>query len=164
MLNDKIEKLLSPNRLRGLHIYEGTDYSNQITVEHLLSHTSGLPDYFQAARKSKNSLMSRVLNGNDQKWDFDYVISEAKELGAAFPPSSGKALYSDTNYQILGEIIKTITGDSLEKAIDKGICKKIGQHKTYLYHDVNDSTPVPLNYKKTELAIPLAMSSSLRFS
>jgi len=158
-LSDKIEKFLSPDTLLGLHIFDGNDYSNKITVEHLLSHTSGLADYFQSIRKSKRSLMDEILNETDQAWDFNRVIADSKELGSVFAHSSGKAFYSDTNFQILGEIIKIVLGDSLENAIDKNICQKMGLVKTYLYRDEHDSTPVSLNYKKKALIIPKAMVS-----
>jgi CubicO group peptidase (beta-lactamase class C family) len=144
----------------GLHVFEGVDYSSQITVEQLLSHNSGLPDYFQAIRKSNSSLMEQIFKGEDQKWDLRQVLKDAKELGAVFPPSfKNKALYSDTNFQILGAIVESILGDSLSNCIDKYICKKINLTKTYLYTDETDSRPVSLNYKKKPLNIPLAMTS-----
>lgn len=158
-LNDKITKFLKPEVTTALHIFKGINYTDQITISDLLSHTSGLPDYFQATRKSGRSLMDHILNVEDQKWDFDQVISDSKKLGAVFPPSSGKALYSDTNYQILGKIVESLRQDKLANLIDSHICKKLNLSKTYLYQDKNDTTPVSLNYKQHVLRIPQAMSS-----
>ena len=45
-LDDKIAKYLPAEMVKGLHILKGTDYSNQITIRHLISNTSGIPDYF----------------------------------------------------------------------------------------------------------------------
>ena len=46
-LVDKISKFLDKSILNGLHFYKGMEYSEELTIKHLLSHTSGLPDYFQ---------------------------------------------------------------------------------------------------------------------
>ncbi len=56
-LDDTLEGLLTATELNGLHVYRGVDYSRQITIENLLSHTSGLPDYFQARRQSERSFL-----------------------------------------------------------------------------------------------------------
>jgi len=159
-LNDKIANYLDAEQITGLHIHKGIEYSKQITIEQLLSHTSGLPDYFQGVEMSKRSLMESLFLGEDKKWDLVYVLSKAKSLGARFSPSFGeKALYSDANFQLLGEIISKITGHSLAVMIERQICQRVGLTGTYLYQKSNDDRPVPLNYKDKVLTIPLAMTS-----
>lgn len=158
-LDDKISKYLSAEILQGLHVYKGIDSSDQLTITNLLSHTSGLPDYFQAPRKAKKSLMDQVLNGEDRKWSFEQVIEDSKNLGAVFFPSSGKALYSDTNFQLLGKIIENIYEKTFAQVVDQQICKKLNLKNTYLYLDENDQRPKALNYKKQKLNIPQAMTS-----
>ena len=44
-LNDKISKYLSDDVMDGLLVVDGVDYSNDITIKQLLSHTSGIPDF-----------------------------------------------------------------------------------------------------------------------
>ena len=46
-LDDKVGKFIDPAILAGLHVYKGREYSQELTIRHLLAHTSGLPDYFQ---------------------------------------------------------------------------------------------------------------------
>ena len=52
-LEDKISIYLDKSIMNGLHIYKGNDYSDEITIKHLLSHTSGLADYFQGKGKAE---------------------------------------------------------------------------------------------------------------
>jgi D-alanyl-D-alanine carboxypeptidase len=158
-LQDLAIQFLSPEHAHGLHVFNQTDYSKQITIQHLLSHTSGLPDYFQAPRSSKKSLLDQIVAGEDQFWSLEKVLIDSKKIGAVFAPDSGKALYSDTNYQILGAVIEALCEMPLAKAIDTHICKKLGLSQTYLYQDPADTRPVPLNYKKNPLLIPKAMTS-----
>ena len=45
-LDDKITQYFPGGYLDGLHVLKGVDYTDQITITHLLSNTSGIPDYF----------------------------------------------------------------------------------------------------------------------
>ncbi len=45
--DDSVSKYLKTSLLRDLFVYEGIDYSDQITVRMLLGHTSGVADYFE---------------------------------------------------------------------------------------------------------------------
>lgn len=158
-LDDKISQHLPQAIVDGLHVFKGHDSSKQITIENLLCHNSGLPDYFQAQRPGGKSLMTEVLAGRDQKWDLEWVVEDSKKIGAQFLPNSGKALYSDTNFQLLGRIIENGFRDSFSNLIQKQICEKINLHKTYLYSDPSDTRPIGLNYKQKILNIPRAMTS-----
>lgn len=41
--DDPISSSLSDEVLKGLHVYRGTDYTDEVRIHHLLTHTSGLP-------------------------------------------------------------------------------------------------------------------------
>lgn len=79
-LDDNINKYLSHPILNGLHIYKGKEYSNQLTIKHLLAHTSGLPDYFQNKGKKGRSLEDEIKNGHDQYWTFEQCIERTKSM------------------------------------------------------------------------------------
>jgi D-alanyl-D-alanine carboxypeptidase len=44
--NDPIAKYLDADLMNGLHVYKGKEYSDQITIRHLLMQKSGLNDVF----------------------------------------------------------------------------------------------------------------------
>ena len=50
-LDDPMAKYLPEEMIHGIQIYQGHDYSREITVEQLLSHTSGIPDYYDEKGK-----------------------------------------------------------------------------------------------------------------
>lgn len=82
-------------------------------------------------------------------------------MPAAFPPGKkGRALYSDTNYQMLGHIIEIASGKSYEDALKHYVFSPLGLNKTYLYTDTNDTHPANIYYKSTPLNIPRAMAST----
>ena len=159
-LEDKIGNYIDKSILSGLHIYEGKDYSHELTIKHLLSHTSGLPDYFQGRGTSGKSLENEITEGYDQFWTFEQVIERTKKMTPLFAPGTkGKANYSDANFQLLGKIIETITHKSYSESCKEFIIQPLGLTKTYLYQDSTDKTPKTLYYKSNELNIPKAMTS-----
>jgi CubicO group peptidase (beta-lactamase class C family) len=72
-----------------------TDEWEDVTVEHLLTHTSGIPNYAEW----------------DDYWEVcknltvDKVIRDVQEQGLQFPPGSNFS-YSNTGYTLLGKIIE----------------------------------------------------------
>ena len=159
-LDDKISKYIDKSILSGLLIYKGKEYSQDLTIKHLLSHTSGLPDYFQGKGANGKSLENEITEGNDQFWTFEQAIERTKKMASLFAPGTkGKANYSDANFQLLGKIIETITHKSYSENCQEIIIKPLGLPKTYLYQDSTDKTPKILYYKSKELNIPKAMTS-----
>jgi D-alanyl-D-alanine carboxypeptidase len=51
----------------------------------------------------------------DPGWSFEEAIALARTLPAKFPPNSGKASYSFTNYQLVGRLIEAITNQPLSE-------------------------------------------------
>ena len=159
-LDDKISKYIDKSILSGLHIYKGKEYSQDLTIKHLLSHTSGLPDYCQGKGANGKSLENEITEGIDQFWTFEQAIERTKKMASLFAPGTkGKANYSDANFQLLGKIIETITHKSYSENCQEIIIKPLGLPKTYLYQDSTDKTPKILYYKSKELNIPKAMTS-----
>jgi len=159
-LEDKISLYLDKPIMNGLHIYKGKEYSDEITIKHLLSHTSGLPDYFEGKEKSGKSLADDIKKGNDQFWTFEQAIEISKSLKPHFiPGTKNKAHYSDTNFQLLGRIIEIITNKSYSTNCNELIIKPLNLSKTYLYNDPSDNAPKKLYYKSVELHVPKAMAS-----
>ncbi|MGE5355756.1 MAG: serine hydrolase domain-containing protein [Deltaproteobacteria bacterium] len=159
-LNDKIHTYFDRDIMNKLHVYNGTDYSDKLTITHLLAHTSGLSDYFLQKDDNGNSIVSEITKGNDRYLPFEEIISYSKSLDQLFAPGTkGKAYYSDTNYQLLGKIIENITGKNISENYNELIIKPLDLKSTYLYTDINDQKPLTLYFKEKELHIPKAMSS-----
>src|SRR5690606_13281694 len=159
-LEDTLTKYLEADIVRGLCVYKGKDYSDEITIAQLLAHTSGIPDYFQKKDDKGDSVEKMLMQGVDRKWSFEQAISLSKELKAPFAPGTkGKAHYADTNYQLLGRIIEILSGKEIHRVFEELIIEPLGLETTYLYRDKNDDRPKTLYYKSNALHIPKAMAS-----
>lgn len=144
-LGDKISKYVDRRVLSGLHIYRGEELSNELTIRNLLSHTSGLPDYFQGKGANGKSLENELTAGHDRFWTFEQAIEITKTMKPLFAPGAkNKAHYSDANFQLLGNIIENITQKSYSKNCHERIMGPLGLSKTYLYQDSSDKTPQAL--------------------
>lgn len=159
-LEDNISIYLDKWTMNKLHHYKGVDYSKGIFIRQLLAHTSCIPDYFQQKDVEGNSIESEITEGKDQSWTFDEAIAHSKNKPPLFiPEAKGKAHYSDTNFQLLGRIIETVTNKSVAENLEEIIFTPLGLTKTYLYSDVEDRRPRALYFKNKELLIPKAMTS-----
>lgn len=159
-LDDAAWRYLEEDTFQSLHVYKGKDYSKDITIKQLLAHTSGLPDYFEDKNDAGVSLEDELLHNNDKYWNFEDIMTLTRKLPAKFQPGErNKAHYSDSNYQLLGQIIETLMGKSFANACDEQLIRPLGLTQTYCYTNPDDQRPAFFYHKNTELRIPLAMSS-----
>ncbi|MBE2280810.1 MAG: beta-lactamase family protein [Ignavibacteriaceae bacterium] len=159
-LDDKLARYLPQSLITGLNIIKGKDFSSGITLRQLLSNTSGIPDYFLGKKSDGKSLEKELISGEDSYWSFEDTINLSKTMKSSFAPGKpGKALYSDTNFQLLGSVVEKITGLEINEVFKKFIFDELEFVKTYLFSDENDTLPAPLYYKNKILKVPLAMKS-----
>jgi len=159
-LDDKISKYLPADLVQGLHLYNSRDYSNSITIAHLMSLTSGLPCYLADKQVDGKTAMKELEAGIDQAWPIDKVIQEVKRMKTHFPPGKvGRAKYIDTNHQILGLIIENITGEPVKIVLNK-LFQELNLTKTYVCEDANNENFVPINYRSEKRHIPLFLNST----
>jgi len=171
-LDDPISEFLPSSLVGGLHRFKGRDYSDLLRIYHLISQTSGLPDYFMARPRGGKSTFDLIVAGSDEEWDLQAVVDMAKSrLSPKFPPepkgherSGKKAHYSDTNYQLLGAIIESVTEKPLHEVFDELIIKPLELSSTYLYgygrpHASAEGSPANIYYKEKPLYLNKAMRS-----
>ncbi|MBN2834564.1 MAG: beta-lactamase family protein [Candidatus Delongbacteria bacterium] len=110
------------------HLPEIPKYAEgDITIRHLLHHTSGLRDY----------LTLMWLSGKD----FNDVFKEnyaldilKKQKSLNFKPGA-EHLYSNSGYLLLAIIIRRVSGESIGEFAHKRIFKPLGMTNTFIYED-----------------------------
>ncbi|MEA3500434.1 MAG: serine hydrolase domain-containing protein [Candidatus Marinimicrobia bacterium] len=96
-----------------------------ITIRHLLNHTSGLPNYLW--------LVDRFWNLSEPPYNDDAIrilIAENQYLN--FNPGE-KFQYSNTNYVVLASIIEKISKMRFGDFLDKNIFKPLDMKNTFVY-------------------------------
>jgi len=107
--SDTIEKYL-PDFPRG----------KEITIEQLLTHTSGVADVYSLKSFGKTAGLTAR---------FDDVISELAAMELTFDPGNGYA-YSNGGYSLLGAIIEKVSGRSYGEFLHERIFKPLEMNQT----------------------------------
>lgn len=101
--------------------------SKAITVEHLLTHRSGLGDYLGPAMEDR----SRTY---DQLEDYRHLALRDKPR---FTPGDGVG-YSNTGFLLLGALIQEVSGQRWDEYLAKQVFEPSGMKKTHAYRPLED--------------------------
>ena len=106
---------------------------NTITVRMLINHTSGLADYLPYAYPSLKafpSLKDTTPQSLDDNRFTRFQPTDLIELGVKAPavskPGGTPGIYSNTNYQLLCQLLECVTGMTAEKCITQNVIERAG--------------------------------------
>lgn len=140
--DDPIYLYLDNDLLENLFIYEGVDYKKQVTVQQLLSHTSGVAD---CVAVEDGGLLESIIQSPDTFYTPQTLVQYSQDHQSAyFAPGDGYH-YSDTGYILLGLIIEAVTGKPFYENLHEVIFEPLEMNDTYLmfYSDpVNTKRPI----------------------
>lgn len=168
-LDSAITAYLPASVTGGLHVRDGVDRTSQITVRHLASHTSGLPDFFER-RRGGPSLQRQLRTGHDVSWTFTDAIAIARDQQRPhFDPqdltaTSQRARYSDTGFQLLIRILEGVTSRAFSELLTERITEPLGLTRTW--HpaaepaDPDVQPPLPLYARQRRLHLDGVITSS----
>jgi CubicO group peptidase (beta-lactamase class C family) len=112
-------------------------YGKAITVRHLLTHTSGLPDY--------EELMENEEKANGPKWTTDHQIQDDQVLSLLEKQSSGEFApgtswaYSNSGYVVLGLIVAKASRMPYRDFVKKRIFAPAGMKHSIVYQkEINE--------------------------
>ena len=152
-LDDKLSKYLPNEMLNGLLVHNGIDYSGDLTICHLISHTSGLPCYLIDKRPDGKKNMDLILNGNDQSWPLEKVVNEVKNMKSKFiPGTKGKASYSETNFRLLDKVLEVVTNKSIQDLLTN-VFQELEMNNTFVLHSNSADRCSPIYFKQNQIDI-----------
>ena len=106
-------------------------YGNTVTIRHLLTHTSGLPDYEELMEREEKAHGVRWTPEN-QIQDEEVLALLEKENKGKFAPGTSWA-YSNSGYVILGLIVAKISGISYGEFLQQRIFGPLEMKHTVVY-------------------------------
>ncbi|MFJ6998272.1 serine hydrolase domain-containing protein [Streptomyces sp. NPDC003090] len=126
----------------------------RITVRMLLNHTSGIPDYIPYAFPSLQGfptdpdVSARSLEDNRFR---QFRPAELIEMGLSAPPAgepgARPGVYSNTNYEILGQLLERVTGMGAEEYITRDVILRAGLRHTAFPDGPRIKGPHPRMYE-----------------
>ena len=109
-----------------------------ITIHHLLTHTSGIKDYTKM--KQLQEIEQKDLTPKEL---VDFFKNEAVD----FSPGE-KFAYNNAGYIVLGYLIETLSGQTYENYIQKNIFEKIGMRNSRFANDLSIIKNRAYGYRK----------------
>jgi CubicO group peptidase (beta-lactamase class C family) len=164
-LNAPISEYLPASLTHAIHVYKGTDYSDQIKVSNLIDQSSGLADYETDKPRGGKSVIDELKAGHDRAINTAEAMEIVRNLSPHFAPgTSGKAYYSNANYRLLGAIIESVTGKPMATNYQEMICAPLGLQHTYLFDwsaPLPGEFPATLYFKDAPANVPKYLSSNV---
>ncbi len=105
-----------------LYMEELPDLYKPITFRHLLTHTSGIPDYYEFAKPHEGFTNEDVL----------YLLKEVERL--EFEPGS-RYKYSNSGYVLLSILVDRITDTTFAHFLKENVFKKAGLDQTIVFDE-----------------------------
>jgi D-alanyl-D-alanine carboxypeptidase len=137
-LHAPISTYLSSELIDGLHRLRGIDRTGEVTLRHLLSHTSGLADWLEDIPRGGTSLVERLLADGDRGFSRGQILRHVRDrLQPHFAPQPLEAprprvRYSDTNFVLLQAIVEAVTTVPLHHVLDEFVLAPLGLQHTWV--------------------------------
>ena len=145
-LDDDLTVWLDADLIADLPVQGGTAALSGVTLRRLLSHRSGLPDYFSdPTADGAPNLAALLTEAPDQVWTPEALLRyTAAHFAPAGRPGEGFH-YADTNYILLGLVIEAATGRPFHSVVRAEVMAPLGLVNTWYYtHEAAPDTAVLL--------------------
>lgn len=117
--------------------------ADRITIHHLLSHTSGIPDYVAATPGYFQELPN---------YDEETLLARMADRSLDFEPGQGFA-YSNTNYVLLGAIVAAVTAQPFPEVLEARIFAPLGMHSSEWSAHPDSTDGSAVRYRGDEVAM-----------
>jgi len=157
--NDKIAQYLPEALVRNLHVFKGKDHSKDLTIAHLLQHTSGLPDYFtDHTNDGSPNVINQLLSNPKKSWSAEALITFTKQnMTPLFSPGTNYH-YTDTEYVLLALIIENVSGLPFHQFLEQHLFQPLQMQSAYINLK---SAPIKKNWPMTKFYAGAMELSSL---
>lgn len=122
------QKLTLSTRLSDCVALNFPHYAPEITIQHLLTHTAGIPDYYDEEKFTDFDHFSVSRPWYELKGPRDYLAVFPDEA-MKFPPGTQFA-YSNSGYILLGVVIEAVTGMKYQDYVEQAIFRAIGMNRS----------------------------------
>jgi D-alanyl-D-alanine carboxypeptidase len=144
-LDDRLSSVLPAGDLEGLLVIDGHDHGPELTLRQVLSHTAGLPDYWNDGPfgdDDQNPFQRDYNDDLDRTFEPRELIAYAKDLDPIAKPGATYH-YSDTGYVLIGLVIEALAGKPYHQVMRDRILTPLGLSRTYLrYRETPSPEPV----------------------
>jgi CubicO group peptidase (beta-lactamase class C family) len=113
-----------------------------VTIRHLLSHTSGLPNYLDRPNS---------MEWAAREYTVQQLIESFRDWPAVFAPGERSA-YSNSNYVLLGAIVEKVSGLPFDRFVETSVFAPLGMTATACGASVKDLSRLATAYEPARTA------------
>lgn len=122
------------------YLPEMPQYQRPIRIRNLIHHTSGIRDFI--VLKYLIGVTTEAIDSDAEMYESMHLTNSeemfqliTRQQGLNFLPGDESA-YSNSNYVLLAQIVKRVSGKSLPEFAAENIFKPLGMHNTHYYEDL----------------------------
>lgn len=123
------------------HLSDYPTHGKIITIENLLTHTSGIPSFTEFPNSLEIEQMKLTTNE---------ILDLFKDKPLEFEPGESYE-YSNSGYDVLGAIIESVSGMTYEEFVENEIFKKLSMNNSFYDHPEEVVKNKILGYDKDSL-------------
>jgi CubicO group peptidase (beta-lactamase class C family) len=127
--------------------FPGFPRGDEVTIHHLLTHTSGIHSY-----TNTDSFMRRVTGPISE----EQLFAEIKKYPYDFNPGD-KYMYNNSGYFLLGYLVEKLTGKTLDQVFRERFFVPLKMNNTGMYNSQHKPSNEALGYRKLGSAYDTAI-------
>ncbi len=127
-LDAPVTTVLEADQLRGLF---RDDRADEVTWEHLVTHTSGVADYF-LGRATGPSVLELALADPDRRWTPADLLAHTRRRQRPVGAPGERFAYSDTGFVVLGLALESLTGTPYPRLVHERVLEPLGMTRSFL--------------------------------
>ena len=131
-LDDPITTVYASEQLDRLFVSGGVDYKDQVTFRQLLSHTSGIADYFEGPVNTGETMAQLLVSQPERVWQPQELLDFSKDFQTAVNAPGESYAYSDSGYILLGLIIEAVESKAYERVLEERFFNPLGMNDSYM--------------------------------
>lgn len=133
-LSDPASDWVDRDTLACLPMEEGVAVED-ITVEMLLNHHSGLPDLFsEQGKDGEDAILTHMVDNPDQSWTREEMLAHTCAFGEPVGVPGEAFHYADVNYDLLGLVLEGATGAPWHQVVRDRVIAPAGLEQTWYYN------------------------------
>ncbi|MFF2369295.1 serine hydrolase domain-containing protein [Agromyces sp. NPDC058110] len=117
---------LDDGTLGGLFVVDGVDHADEVTVGQLLSHISGVADYFEGPVTAGSPMLEQLIADPDRSYTPQDLLAFSRERQVPVGVPGERFSYSDTGYVLLGLALEQIEGEAYERVLERRLFEPLG--------------------------------------
>lgn len=122
-----VAEVLPAAELHGLFLP-----GEQVTLEHLLTHTSGAADYFDGKVSSGLRVSKEAVADPNRFWTPEDLLTVSRKRQVPVGRPGEQFHYSDTGYLLLGRVLEVVTGETFHDLVHRRVVTPLGLQRTFL--------------------------------